>query len=146
MEQKRTNVKTDLETSGEAPPSSPPPPPRYPSFIPQRTSMQCRPLSNHTVSDEVIGAVFILGVDPPRHRFLPHCTPLLPQRPQQWRSVIKGWGGTPAPPFPSACVDITGRMFGCVCQSVMTELNTGIYSVITALSGQARCGNCLCVC
>ncbi|KAI9533790.1 hypothetical protein NQZ68_019872 [Dissostichus eleginoides] len=65
MEQKRTNVKTDLETSGEAPPSSPPPPPRYPSFIPQRTSMQCRPLSNHTVSDEEIGAVFILGVDPP---------------------------------------------------------------------------------
>lgn len=26
----------------------------------------------------------------------------------------------------------------------MTELNTGIYPAITALSGQALCGNCVC--
>lgn len=42
------------------------------------------------------------------------------------------------------CVDITSRLFGCVCQSVTTELNTGIYPAITALSGQALCGYWMC--
>lgn len=42
------------------------------------------------------------------------------------------------------CVDITSRLFGCVCQSVMTELNTGIYSAITTVSGQALCRNWVC--
>lgn len=42
------------------------------------------------------------------------------------------------------CVDITSRLFGCVCQSAMTELNTGIYPAITTVSGQALCRNWVC--
>lgn len=38
-------------------------------------------------------------------------------------------------------VDITSRLFGCVCQSVLTERNTGIYPAITTVSGQALCRN-----
>lgn len=47
---------------------------------------------------------------------------------------------TEPPPFFSACVDITGREFGCDCQSVMTELNTGVYLAISDSSGQGPCG------
>lgn len=51
---------------------------------------------------------------------------------------------TPSVLLLCVCVDITSRLFGCVCQSVMTELNTGIYPAITTVSGQALCRNWVC--
>lgn len=85
--------------------------------------------------------------------FLPLCWPLstaltTSQPPSSLASPISDVQEkaeeTPSPLLQCVCVDITGRLFSCVCQSVMTELNTGIYPVITAVSGQALQRNWVC--
>ena len=78
---------------------------------------------------------------PPRTWFLPHHYSSSLPAPS---AVFTKRPGKLPPCFSSVCVDITSRLFGCVCRSVMTELNTGIYPEITSVSGQALCRNWVC--